>query len=191
MRIVAGSLRGRRIEAPSTIVTRPTGDRVRESLFNVLENIFERRDIPYEELTFLDAFSGSGALGIEALSRGAKAASFIEQNNRAYSTIKDNLGRLGLEEKTKTYRRDVLRPGAPHHQHDVVLLDPPYGKDLASKALKSLARHGWLTENCLVAVERGEKEPTFDLDGFAFLDSRIYGITQILFFAREPVNQEG
>lgn len=190
MRIVAGSLRGRRIEAPSTIVTRPTGDRVRESLFNVLENIFERRNIHYEEVNFLDAFSGSGALGIEALSRGAKAASFIEQNSMAYGTIKNNLLRLGLEEKTKTYRRDVLRPGAPHHQHDVVLMDPPYGKDLPAKALRALVRNGWLTENCVAVVERGEKESSFDLDGFTLLDSRIYGITQVLFFTREPINQE-
>lgn len=191
MRIVGGSLRGRRLEAPPSSVTRPTGDRVRESLFNVLENLFQERGLSYNDVSFLDAFAGSGALGIESLSRGGSAASFIEQNNGAYQIIKDNVLRLGLEKQVKTYRRDALKPGAPHLQHQVVFLDPPYGKNLSPKALKALDKANWLTQTCFVVLELGQNEQTPLLEGFTFLDRRLYGTTHILFFAREPVNQKG
>lgn len=184
MRVIGGRHRRRHLEVPALATTRPTSDRVRESLFNWLENFFQTKSLAYADLSFLDGFAGSGALGIEALSRGAHGAGFIEQNPEAYQVMKRNLARLNLEEKARPYRRDVLRPGAPHRQYDVVFLDPPYGKNLALPALRALIQQQWLEEKSIAVLEVGRKEDVCPIEGFTLLERRGYGTTQLLFLAR-------
>tara|TARA_A100000171_G_C2135517_1_gene149874 strand:+ start:2750 stop:3331 length:582 start_codon:yes stop_codon:yes gene_type:complete len=190
VRVIAGSLRGRPIKAPEVRTTRPTLDRVRESIFNVLETLLQRRGLVYEKLAFLDVFAGSGAMGIESLSRGGMTAGFIEQNHQAFITIKANLERFDLNENSWCYRRNALKPGDAHTRYDVIFLDPPYEKNIGPKALLRLDQELWLKKECLVILEISQKENLPSLEGFDLLERRSYGTVQVLFFARQPENDE-
>ncbi len=182
MRIIAGHLRGRRLEAPATPLTRPTGDRVRESLFNVLGNLLGERDLSYASCRFLDAFAGSGALGLEAYSRGVPEGAFIEQNVTAFSTLIHNLQSVGAAH-LKAYRRDTCDPGKPHGTFNLIFLDPPYGKGLVRRSLRALERNQWIDEKAILVVEMGAEEEAPPLEGYFCLDRRVYGAAQILFYS--------
>lgn len=190
MRIIAGRWRGRRIAAPSTHLTRPTADRVRESLFNVIASLLKNEERTFEDFRVLDVFAGSGALGFEAISRGALSGAFIEQNVEAFTTLLENIEHLNAQEILPAYRRDACDPGKPHGTFNMIFLDPPYGKGLAPRATTALARMGWIAPDALVIVELGALEEECALEGFVCLDRRIYGSAQLLIFARAQVDNE-
>jgi len=186
MRIVGGRLKRRPLAAPEGLDVRPTSDRARESLFNILAHHPER---PLIDARVLDAFAGSGALGLEALSRGAAHCTFLETLPAALAAIRANIGRLGLSGQTTVLRADALRPGpAPAGATlpaALVFLDPPYRSGLARPALEALRSEGWLADGALVSVEVGATEDFAPPPGFEVLDERRYGAAK-LFLVRAP-----
>src|SRR6202008_433727 len=155
MRVVGGRLRGRNIASPSSNDIRPTADRLRESVFNILMHAY---DNPIEGARVLDLFAGTGSLGIEAISRGAKFALFVDNGAEARALLRNNVESLGLGGVTKVYRRDAtdLGPGHPVEPFSLVFLAPPYGKGLADKALVALREGAWLTPGALLAAEEAK-----------------------------------
>src|SRR6202007_3461540 len=143
MRVVGGRLRGRNLASPASQAIRPTADRLRESVFNILIHGY---DDPIEGARVLDLFAGTGALGIEAVSRGAAFALFVDNGAEARALLRNNVEALALGGVTKVYRRDAsnLGPAHPIEPFSLVFLDPPYAKKLAEKALASLRDGGWL-----------------------------------------------
>ena len=184
MRIVAGRFKGRALVAPSGMATRPTSDRLRETLFNVLAHAYED---PITDARVLDLFAGSGALGLEALSRGASFTQFVEEAASARAAIKENIDMLGVAGITKVYRRDAthLGPLPPDEKFSLVFCDPPYGKGLAARALQSALKGGWLAPRALIIVE--EKAGASDIlpEGVSLIETRDYGET-VLSFAEAP-----
>jgi len=172
-------LRGKKLEAPKGFDTRPTTDRVRENLFNILSH-----KIDLDGLRVLDLFAGSGALGFEALSRGASFALFVEEATKARMTIRQNAENLGLTGNVKIYRRDAAKPGTPGSMSpfDLVFADPPYGKGLGAKAAASLVQGGWLTGNAIFILEEDRSEIPEKLTNFNTLNIRTYGDTAIGLF---------
>src|SRR3954466_11704062 len=152
MRVVGGRLKGRNLTAPSSREIRPTGDRLRESLFNILVHAYGD---PIDGARVLDLFAGTGALGIEAISRGAKFTLFVDNGTEARALLRNNVEALGLGGVTKVFRRDAtdLGPAHPVEPFSLVFLDPPYGRGLAEKALASLRDGGWLAAGALLVVE--------------------------------------
>ena len=134
MRVVGGRLRGRNLAAPKSQAIRPTADRLRESVFNILVHAY---DDPIDGARVLDLFAGTGALGIEAVSRGAAFTLFVDDGAEARALLRDNVETLGLGGSTKVYRRDATRlgPVSPMAPFSVAFLDPPYSKGLAERAL--------------------------------------------------------
>src|SRR5437870_776765 len=155
MRIVGGRLRGRALAAPKSQAIRPTADRLRESLFNILVHAYGD---PVDGARVLDLFAGTGALGIEAISRGARFALFVDNGTEARALLRNNVESLGLGGVTKVFRRDAcdLGPAHPVEPFSLVFLDPPYGKGLAEKALLSLRDGGWLTPGAMLVVEEAK-----------------------------------
>jgi 16S rRNA (guanine966-N2)-methyltransferase len=180
MRVVGGRLRGRNLAAPSSRDIRPTADRLRESVFNILIHAY---DNPVEGARALDLFAGTGALGIEAVSRGAKFTLFVDNGAEARALLRNNIEALGLGGVTKVYRRDAadLGPAHPVEPFSLVFLDPPYGKGLAEKALASLRDGGWLTPGALLVVEEAKAAGFAAPDGFEELERRAYDDTEFVF----------
>jgi 16S rRNA (guanine966-N2)-methyltransferase len=181
MRIIAGRLRGRALEAPPGRAVRPTGSRVRESLFDILSHAPWAGLDRLRGAQALDVFAGTGALGFEALSRGAKAATFLEQDGAACRLIEANAEKLGVADEIQVLRRDALKPGRPTVLATLVFLDPPYGAGLAASALAALAEAGWLGPGALIAAELALKEDLDPPDGFEVIDVRRYGRTKLVF----------
>lgn len=181
MRVVGGSLKRRPIAAPEGFDVRPTSDRAREALFNILAHRGER---PLSAARVLDVFAGSGALGIEALSRGAAHATFLETLPQALAAVRLNIGKLGLSERSNVLSRDALNPGlppvGPMLPASLVFLDPPYRSGLAPKALTALRSGGWLSPGALVSVEVAAKEDLDAPEGFTVLDERRYGAAKLV-----------
>src|ERR1700760_4318911 len=152
MRVVGGRLKGRNIASPASRDIRPTQDRLRESVFNILTHAY---DDPIQDARVLDLFAGTGALGIEAVSRGAKFALFVDNGAEARALLRNNVEALGLGGVTKVYRRDApnLGPAHPMEPFSLVFLDPPYRMKLAEQALASLRDGQWLAPSALVVVE--------------------------------------
>jgi 16S rRNA (guanine966-N2)-methyltransferase len=182
MRIVAGAQRGRSLTAPKGQATRPTADRARQALFNVLEHAPWSTGLM--DARVIDLFAGSGALGLEALSRGAAFSLFIDSDPAAATAIGQNLASLGLSHRGEIRRRDATRLGAamaPDGAFDLAFLDPPYARSLAEPALAALASGGWLAPGALTVVERGAAEAALLAPGFAVLDARTWGAATISF----------
>jgi 16S rRNA (guanine966-N2)-methyltransferase len=179
MRIVAGKFKGRDISGPTSIATRPTSDRVRESLFNILAHGIDGFDI--ENARVMDLFAGTGALGLEALSRGAKFCQFVEDSAEARGIIRKNADAFGAIGLCKIWKRDATDLGdcAPQSPYDLVFADPPYNKGLGEKALQSLLLGKWLASGAVVVLEEAEKAQVPDISGLTLLDTRIYGDTQV------------
>ncbi|MEM1366000.1 MAG: 16S rRNA (guanine(966)-N(2))-methyltransferase RsmD [Pseudomonadota bacterium] len=180
MRIVGGQYRGRSLTAPSGDDTRPTTDRTRESLFNILSH---HPDVQLQGARVMDLFAGTGALGLEALSRGASAALFVEMGSGARGALRTNIHALGAQGVAKIFRRDATDLGqvGTMKPFDLLFLDPPYGQGLAQKALASAAVGGWLVDGALAVVEEAD-EAHFDVpSGFQVLDERRMGITRLRF----------
>jgi 16S rRNA (guanine966-N2)-methyltransferase len=180
MRVVGGRLKGRNLASPSSRDIRPTADRLRESLFNILIHAY---DDPVSGARVLDLFAGTGALGIEAISRGAKFALFVDNGTEARALLRNNVESLGLGGMTKVYRRDAtsLGPAHPMEPFSLVFLDPPYAKNLAEQALASLRDGGWLTRTALLVVEEAKAAEFLAPDGFTELERRVYDDTEFVF----------
>jgi 16S rRNA (guanine966-N2)-methyltransferase len=180
MRVVGGRLRGRNLASPASRDIRPTADRLRESIFNILMHAY---DDPVADARVLDLFAGTGALGIEAISRGAKFSLFVDNGAEARALMRDNVEALGLGGVTKVYRRDAtdLGPAHPMEPFSLVFLDPPYGKGLADKALISLRDGGWLTPGALIVVEETKAAGFKGPEGFSELERRTYDDTEFVF----------
>lgn len=182
MRIVGGTFRGRSIAAPKGLSTRPTTDRVRESLFNIIEHGHGG----CEGKRVLDLFAGTGAMGLEAISRGAGFALFVEEHAAPRGAIRENVEALGLQGCTKVFRRDATNlgplPANVSAPFDLVFADPPYGKGLGTRALASALAGGWLTPDALVLVE--EEAHGFEVpEGFTVRDTRPFGGTEVTFLS--------
>jgi 16S rRNA (guanine966-N2)-methyltransferase len=180
MRIVGGRFRGRTLTAPTSQEVRPTSDRLRESLFNILAHAYGD---PVTGARVLDLFAGTGALGLEALSRGAAFVLFVDQGAEARALIRENVAPLGVGGVTRLFRRDAtkLGPAHPVEPFSLVFLDPPYGKGLAGKALASAQAGGWLAPEALAVVEEAA-EPGFRAPpGFDEIERRAYDDTELIF----------
>jgi 16S rRNA (guanine966-N2)-methyltransferase len=180
MRVVGGRLRGRTLVAPKGDLIRPTSDRTRESLFNILAHAYGD---PVTDARVLDLFAGTGALGIEALSRGAGFALFIDEAAEARALVRQNIEALGLAATARVFRRDATRLG-PAHPVDpfgLAFLDPPYRKGLAERALASLREGRWLSPEALVMVEEAADAGFFPPEGFVEFERRAYDDTVIAF----------
>ena len=181
MRIVAGKFRGRPLVAPDDGRVRPTSDRVREAMFNILAHGIDGFAI--EGAIVLDLFAGTGALGLEALSRGAHSCLFVEEEPEARALIRRNIEALGLTGITRIYRRDAADLGDAGNRppFTLALLDPPYGQGLGGRALASAARGGWLAPGAVIVLEE-RADATLQLpSGFELIDTRSWGDTQALF----------
>lgn len=177
MRIVAGTLRGRTIDAPAGDGTRPTTDRVREALFS---SLFSLRG-GFDNAVVLDAFAGSGALGLEALSRGAARASFYERDGAAAQVCKRNVAACGMQSRANVLKRDVLRETVPAGgPFDMVFLDPPYAydPDTVLGVMRRFAEAGSLVPGCIVVYEHDFGTPV-DVPGFDIVSQKKYGKTAI------------
>ncbi|WP_430694749.1 16S rRNA (guanine(966)-N(2))-methyltransferase RsmD [Rhodopseudomonas faecalis] len=180
MRVVGGRLKGRTLAAPSSQAIRPTADRLRESLFNILAHAYGN---PMLDARVLDLFAGTGALGIEAVSRGAKFTLFVDDGAEARALLRNNVEALGLGGVSKIYRRDAtkLGPAHPVEPFALVFCDPPYRKQLAERALASLRDGGWLEPDALVIVEEAKDAGFTAPEGFAELERRAYDDTEFTF----------
>jgi len=180
MRVVGGKMRGRSIASPASQEIRPTQDRLRESLFNILMHAYGN---PALDARVLDLFAGTGALGIEAVSRGAAFTLFIDNGAAARALLRNNVEALGLGGVTKVYRRDAtaLGPAHPMEPFTLAFLDPPYGKGLAEKALTSLRDGKWLVPDALVVVEEAKAAAFAAPDGYDELERRVYDDTEFVF----------
>ncbi len=185
MRIIAGDFRGRALAAvgkgDAGAHLRPTTDRVRESLFNVLNH-----KVDFEGARVLDLFAGTGALGLEAVSRGASAVTFVDDGRVAQGLVAKNIDLCRAKDRAQLIRRSALKLGAnPDAGFDLVFLDPPYGKSLGQKALEAARDGGWIAPGALIVWE--ENSPMQPLEGFTLEDSRKYGDTHItLLWADAP-----
>jgi 16S rRNA (guanine966-N2)-methyltransferase len=184
MRVVGGRLRGRALAGPKSAAIRPTADRLRESLFNIL--IHGHGD-PVTGARVLDLFAGAGALGIEAISRGASFALLVDDGAEARALIRGNVEALGLGGVTRIFRRDATKLGPVHPLEPFTLAfaDPPYGRGLATAALTSARDGGWFAPDALVVVEEAKDAAFAAPDGYQMLDRRAYDDTEFVFLRTE------
>ena len=180
MRVVGGKLRSRPIAGPKSDAVRPTSDRLREALFNILTHSYGD---PVTGARVLDLFAGTGALGIEAISRGADYALFVDEGVEARALLRDNVESLGLGGVTRIFRRDASKLGSAHplDPFSLVFLDPPYGKGLAEKSLISARDGGWLMPQALLVVEEAADAGFNTPEGFVELERRSYDDTEFTF----------
>jgi 16S rRNA (guanine966-N2)-methyltransferase len=182
MRITAGSLKGSPLFAPKGLNVRPTSDKVRQAIFNVLEHRDFGEEFALEHARVIDLFAGTGALGIEALSRGAAYALLIDNAAEARAALRRNVENLNLTGVTKIWRRDACNLGHNIHKtFDVAFLDPPYHMDLIPLTLASLHVGRWLHPCAVLVVEAAEDEEIIPTDQYEMLDQRQYGQTQVAF----------
>jgi 16S rRNA (guanine966-N2)-methyltransferase len=182
MRIIAGRHRGRTLLAPAGDAVRPTSDRAREALFNILAHgEFAAGGPPYAEATVLDAFAGTGAFGLEALSRGAAVAIFLEKSRPALAALRRNIATLGEEARSRVLAADATSPPKAPAAATLVFLDPPYNKGFAAPALAALAAAGFVAPGALAIVEVQATEALPSPTGYAILGERRYGVAKLIF----------
>jgi len=180
MRVVGGRLRSRPLAGPRSGGIRPTSDKLREALFNILVHGYGD---PVTGARVLDLFAGTGAIGIEAISRGASYALFVDDGVEARALLRGNIETLGLGGVSRVFRRDATRLGPAHPlaPFSLIFLDPPYGKGLAEKALASARDGGWLAPGALIVVEEAADAGFVAPEGFEELDRRRYDDTEFAF----------
>ena len=188
MRITAGKFKGRALTAPKDLSIRPTSDKVRQAVFNILAH----RDFGFafslQDARVVDLFAGTGALALEALSRGARYALFIDEAAQSRALIRENVEALGLTGVTKIWRRDAasLGPLDTLGPFDLAFLDPPYRKNLLAPALAGLRDGGWLKAPALVIAEMAQEENIPSTDGYELLDDRVHGETRVAILKLSP-----
>ena len=187
MRVIGGSFKGRRltiIKAKDNITNlRPTGDRVKENLFNIL--LGGKFEIKIEQARILDIFAGTGALGIEAISRGGKSCTFVEKNKSCLKILNANLSSCNIKDQASIKILDATEmPLNSDEAFNLVFLDPPYRRSLGELAIRSALASNWLSNNALIVLEEGEKKNY--LEGFVLEDVRTYRDTILHFFRRVP-----
>jgi len=177
MRVIAGKAKGHKLVTPSSDRVRPALDQVKEAIFNILFDV--------NGLRVLDLFAGSGSIGVEALSRGASEAVFVEEWSKAVAAIKRNLKHTKLEESArvmgKTVEKAIKILGGEGRPFDLIFVDPPYGKDLVNPTLRALAASPLVSDNSRIIVEHHPKEPIEEISGLALTDTRKYGQTLVSF----------
>lgn len=178
MRVISGSARGLKLKSPEGLSTRPTADRIKESLFNIIA--------PYlYDCSFLDLFSGSGAIGIEALSRGAKDATFVDYDKKSIDIINQNVSSAKMIEKSTIYNLNVLDAldtlNINNKSFDIIFLDPPYDKGLLLPALKKIENTNLLKKDGFIICEQHINEPDFVLDNLQTYRVKEYKITKMVF----------
>jgi len=180
MRVGGGRLRGRALASPKSKSIRPTADRLRESLFDILRHAYGDA---IDGARVLDLFAGTGALGIEAVSRGAAFALFIDDGAEARALIRENVAALGLGGVTRLFRRDAtkLGPAHPLEPFALVFLDPPYGQNLAEQALAAAREGGWFSPDAMIVVEEATKSRFAAPVGFTEIERRAYDDTEFIF----------
>lgn len=185
MRIIAGQHKGRPLSAPRGMTTRPTSDRTRESLFNILAHAAWAP--PLDGARVIDLFAGSGALGLEAMSRGAAFCLFVETDHGARGAIRDNIEALGLFGSTRLHRRSATdlgdKPAGVGAPFTLAFLDPPYHKGLVQPALDGLISGGWLSDDAIAMVETGSDEALM-FSGWSVIDTRDFGAARVQFLKR-------
>jgi 16S rRNA (guanine966-N2)-methyltransferase len=185
MRIVAGTFRGRQLVAPKGQSTRPTADRTRQALYNVLEHAAWTPGLRGRRV--LDLFAGSGALGLEAISRGGDFCLFLDRDAAARAAIRANVSALDLEDRIRIDRRDATtlspRTAADGPPFELALLDPPYGQCLGEMALARLAAGGWLAPSAIAVLERGLADPAPTPEDYRLLDERTWGAARVSFLS--------
>ncbi len=184
MRVIGGKWRGRSLAAPEGRDIRPTGDRVREAIFNIVEHGRHTKGggSPVPGAVVLDGFAGTGAMGIEALSRGAAKAYFMERDHASLAVLEKNVADCGAAAMIS--KADCLAPPRAAEPCGLVFLDPPYGQDLAAPALIALTDAGWIGDGALCVVEIGKKDRFETPDGFDVLDDRRYGAARVILLTR-------
>jgi 16S rRNA (guanine966-N2)-methyltransferase len=184
MRIVAGRHRGRRLAAPPGDTVRPTSERAREALFNILAHGRLAPAPVFEDARVLDVFAGTGAFGLEALSRGARFATFIEKDREARDVLAANIKALGETSRTRLLAVDATAPPRADGPYALVFLDPPYRSGLATPALEALSRAGWLAPDALIVVELAARSDFEPPEGFVSLEERRYGAGRLVFLRK-------
>jgi 16S rRNA (guanine966-N2)-methyltransferase len=183
LRIVGGEFRGRALTAQVGPGVRPTSDRAREAVFNILEHAPWSPGLVDQRV--IDVFAGSGALGLEALSRGAAYCLFVETDEAARGAIRETVDALSLFGETRVHRRDAADLGTCHSSaggpFDLAFLDPPYRKGLGERAMAELVKGGWLKPGGLIVFERAADEPDLNLADFEVIDTRVWGAAQVVF----------
>lgn len=188
LRIIAGSHRGRKLIAPEGREIRPTSARAREALFNILAHGVENADgsSPLIDARVLDACCGTGALGLEAISRGAGFVTFLDHSPEAMKAVADNLRAMNEQKKAAMVRADVTSPPNSRQPCALVFLDPPYKSGMAAKALTALQLKGWIAPGALVSIELAATEDVALPQGFAAIDERRYGAAKIVLARHQP-----
>ncbi|MEM7425627.1 MAG: 16S rRNA (guanine(966)-N(2))-methyltransferase RsmD [Pseudomonadota bacterium] len=184
MRIVGGNHKGLALAGPKSSAVRPTSDRTREALFNILAHGIGEFDL--DGARVLDLFAGTGALGLEALSRGARFCLFIDEAASSRALIRRNVEAMGAMGASKIWRRDATRLGRIENMpaFDLLFADPPYGKGLGEKAIRSALENGWLADNAVCVLEEAAKAEPGPIEGLDEVDRRTYGDTQLLILRR-------
>jgi len=186
MRIVGGRLKGRAIVTPRGANTRPTSDQARESIFNILSHA--DFSLPLEDALVIDIFAGSGALGIEACSRGAAFCLFVETHPEARAAIRENIDTLGLAGASRIHRRDATRlriePGNLKGPFTHIFIDPPYNKNLANPVLRKLGEQGLIADGAVIVYEMGKDEEP-NLRKYTVHDTRVWGAAKVVFMGVE------
>ncbi len=184
MRIISGEYRGRIIKMPSSKYTRPTTDKMKESLFNYLNNI-----IDFDEIKVCDIYAGSGSLGLEALSRGAAFVHFVEKNFPVYKVLSENINSLKAEEFTKIFKMNAVRFSSlpEHEKYELILADPPFFKDDIHKVVKNILENKFLTDDGLLIVERSIQTEEKDVENFGKKPFKKMGDSLIYQFSYETV----
>jgi 16S rRNA (guanine966-N2)-methyltransferase len=180
MRIIAGAWRGKTLTAPPGSTTRPTADRVRQSLFDMLRHApWSTHDL-LDGAQVLDAFAGTGALGLEALSRGAASATFFERDRAALACLRANVTACGAASRARIIAGDVLHPG-PGQPHSLIFLDPPYGQGLVQRSINILRAEGWLRPGSVVVAESSTTDSDLDsvVETGLLLHHRLQGAAQL------------
>jgi 16S rRNA (guanine966-N2)-methyltransferase len=181
MRVVAGKHRGRRLAAPPGSAVRPTSERAREALFNILAHGRFAPMPVFQNARVLDVFAGTGALGLEALSRGARFATFIENDRVARTALAQNVKTLGEDDRARILAADGTQLTRADGPYDLVFLDPPYRSGLAPRALASLKEMGWIAPRALLILELAARESFAPPSDFALLEERRYGAGRLVF----------
>lgn len=181
VRIISGAWRGRKIEVAAGAEIRPTAERAREAVFNRLVHGFSDHGFSLIDARVVDMFAGTGAFGLEALSRGAAHATFIEQDPAALKALEATVAKLDAADRVSLVRGDATTPPPAASKCDLAFLDPPFGKGLAGPALEALARRGWLRSGALVVVELDDDDPDPTVAGYELIDNRSYGRIRFLF----------